>query len=137
MTELPIINSTDPQKTPPTRRAFLHSSLLATAASTLLRSGSTLAALTQTAHAADVDLLHDPLNGLLAFVVPGPDAYSVAQGVSTIEAGGVDASVAEVLIQTLDLSAPFLPQFSAVVSSILNNLAPYYSRPTQLAVRPG
>ncbi len=105
-----------------TRRAFLHSSLLATAASALLRGGPVVAALLKTAR-ADIDIVRDTLNGLLAFVVPGPDTYSVAQGVSTIEPGGVDAGVSQVLIQTLDLSVPFLPQFSATVAGILNSLA--------------
>ena len=79
--------------------------------------------LMKTAKAATPDLVHDTLNGLLAFIVPGTDAYSLAQDVSSITPGGVDANVAEVLIQTLDRSAPFIPQFSAIVASILNNLA--------------
>jgi hypothetical protein len=75
------------------------------------------------ADAADVGLVRDTLNGLLAFVVPGPDAYSVAQGVSDAATGGVDAGVMEVLIKTLDLSAPFIPNFSSMVAGILNDLA--------------
>jgi hypothetical protein len=106
----------------PTRRTFLHSGLLATAASALLRGGPVVVALLKTAR-ADVDIVRDTLNGLLAFVVPGLDTYSVAQGVSTVEAGGVDAGVSEVLSHTLDLSVPFLPQFSATVAGILNSLA--------------
>src|ERR1700757_5102833 len=77
----------------------------------------------KTAKAATPDLVHDTLNSLLAFIVPGPDAYSQAQGATSTTPGGVDANVIEVLIETLDLSAPFLPQFSAVVAGILNNLA--------------
>ena len=79
--------------------------------------------MTQNARAAGPDLVHDALNGLLAFIVPGPDTYSVAQGVSTVEPGGVDAGVAEVLIRTLDLTVPFVPQFSATVVAILEGLA--------------
>jgi hypothetical protein len=71
----------------------------------------------------NVFILRDTLNGLLAFIVPGPDAYSVAQGVSDTEPGGVDANIMEVLIKTLDLSAPFLLHFSNVVAGILNDLA--------------
>ena len=52
--------------------------------------------------AAPLDLIHDTFNGLLAFVVPGSDSYSVAQGVSTHEAGGVDVGAIDVLISTLD-----------------------------------
>jgi hypothetical protein len=84
-----------------------------------LRSGGWLEA----AHAAGADLLHDTYNGLLAFVVPGHDAYSVAQGVSTEEPGGVDAGATDALIATIDGSTPFVPNFSAVVAMILNNLA--------------
>ena len=76
--------------------------------------------------AADVpnpDLLHDTFNGLLAFIVPGPDDYSVAQGVSTVEPGGVDEGVVDILIATLDETTPFVPQFSATVAAIHNNIA--------------
>jgi hypothetical protein len=72
---------------------------------------------------ATPDLLHDTFNGLLAFIVPGPDDYSVAQGVSTVEPGGVDLGVTDILIATLDETTPFLPQFSATVAGILNGLA--------------
>jgi hypothetical protein len=75
------------------------------------------------AETATPDLLHDTFNGLLAFIVPGPDDYSVAQGVSTLEPGGVDLGVTDILIATLDETTPFLPQFSATVAAILNSLA--------------
>ncbi len=117
-----MTNVLPPDKPVATRRAFLHSSLLATAASTLLCGGTVIATLAKTAR-ADVDIVRDTLNGLLAFIVPGPDKYSVAQGASTVELGGVDAGILDVLIHTLDLSAPFLPQFSVTVAGILNNLA--------------
>ena len=77
----------------------------------------------KTVQAATPDLVHDTLNGLLAFIVPGPDAYSQAQALTSPTLGGVDANVIDVLIETLDLSVPFLPQFSATVAGILNNLA--------------
>ena len=105
------------------RRGFLQSSGMAAAAMSLLQGGTFVAALTKDAHAAGPDLVHDALNGLLAFIVPGPDPYSVAQGVSTVEPGGVGAGVAEVLIRTLDLTVPFVPQFSATVVAILEGLA--------------
>ena len=59
----------------------------------------------------------------MAFVVPGHDPYSIAQGVSTEEPGGVDAGATDALIATIDGSTPFVPSFSAVVATILNNLA--------------
>src|SRR5262249_4848414 len=59
----------------------------------------------------------------LAFVVPGSDRYSTSQGVSTPEAGGVDAGVLELLLATLDASAPYLPSFSAILAGTLDQLA--------------
>jgi hypothetical protein len=105
------------------RRDFLQAGGLAAAASSLLQGGAVVAALTRNAHATGLDLVRESLNGLIAFVVPGPDTYSVAQGMSTPEPGGVDAGVMEVLIRTLDATAPFVPQFSATVVAILENLA--------------
>jgi hypothetical protein len=75
------------------------------------------------ARAADIDLVHDTLNGLVAFVVPGPDDYSLHQGVSTTEPGGIAASCTDALIVTLDGLTPFVPSFSATAASILNDVA--------------
>lgn len=103
------------------RRNFMRSGLFTGAALALLN--SPWAPLMKTAEGAALDLLHDTFNGLLAFIVPGPDAYSQAQAVTSPTPGGVDANVLEALIGTLDLSVAFLPQFSATVATILNNLA--------------
>src|SRR5262249_3243273 len=113
------------------RRNFLEGALWAGATAALLKAqtffqdGSWLAS----AQAATPDLIHDTFNGLLAFVVPGSDPYSIAQGVSTVDQGGVDAGATDILIATLDQSTPFIPSFSAQVAAILNGLA--------LAVNPG
>src|SRR6266581_1163463 len=94
-----------------TRRAFFGHMALASAAVALtqapefLRSGGWLEA----AEASTTDLVHDTFNGLLAFVVPGRDPYSMAQGVSTVEAGGVEAGATDVLLATLDETTPFVP----------------------------
>ena len=64
----------------------------------------------------------DTWNGLVAFIVPGPDSYSVAQGVSTPEPGGIDANVTQALMATMDLAAP-VPRFSAIIAGLLNKLA--------------
>src|SRR6266581_1624126 len=95
------------------RRGFLGNMALVTAALTLSRATDLLTSRgwAQAAETATPDLLHDTFNGLLAFIVPGPDDYSVAQGVSTIELGGVDEDVVDILIATLDETTPFLPQF--------------------------
>jgi hypothetical protein len=120
-----------PQDSYQSRRSFLGGSFIAAAAAALIKSqsysssGSWLAA----ARAATLDLTHDTFGGLLAFVVPGSDAYSVAQGVSTAEPGGIDSGATDILIATLDESTPFVPSFSAQVAAILNGLA--------LTVHPG
>src|SRR5262249_32325025 len=72
---------------------------------------------------AEADLLRDTMNGFVAFVVPGPDEYSMAQGVSTSEPGGLDAHATDFLIGALNLSAPFVPSFAAQVAGILNDIA--------------
>jgi hypothetical protein len=77
----------------------------------------------EAAHAQELDVVRDTYNGLLAFVVPGSDLYSRAQGVSTPERGGVDAGAAESLIETIDRSTPLIPQFSAQVAALLNGVA--------------
>jgi hypothetical protein len=107
------------------RRGFLGNMALVTAALTITRATDLLTSRgwVQAAEIPTPDLLHDTFNGLLAFIVPGPDDYSVAQGVSTVEPGGVDLGVTDILITTLDETTPFLPQFSATVAGILNNIA--------------
>jgi hypothetical protein len=107
------------------RRGFLGNMALLAAAAALARATDLLTSRgwAQAAEVATPDLLHDTFNGLLAFIVPGPDDYSVAQGVSTVEPGAVDLGVTDVLIATLDETTPFLPQFSATVAAILNGIA--------------
>jgi hypothetical protein len=84
------------------------------------------------AAAAEPDLTRDTFNGLVAFVTPGDDEYSVAQGVSTEGPGGISAGATGAFIDTLDraLPAPLvggstgttLPA-SAAVAQLLNNYA--------------
>jgi len=104
------------------RRTFLRIGALAGAAAVISVS-PIFPSWLRAAQAATPDLIHDTYNGLIAFVVPGSDPYSVAQGVSTADPGGIDTGIIDVLIGTIDESAPYLPQFSAVVAGILNNLA--------------
>src|SRR5262245_27582118 len=109
----------------PTRRTFLtHTGQLAGAAAIL---GPFTSSFTRTStmvtSMTEPNLLRDTMNGFVAFVVPGPDEYSVAQGVSTPEPGAVDAQATDFLIGALDLSAPFAPGFASTVASILNDIA--------------
>lgn len=103
------------------RRTFLSAAMM-TAAAVLLRDSPLAAGLQAFAQTNAPDLVHETANGLLAFMVPGTDAYSVAQEVSTDDPGGVDAGVTDIFIKSLDQSAPYLPQFSQVVAGLLINL---------------
>ena len=98
-----------------TRRGFVGQALLVGAAMALGKS--------RVFAVAPTDVLHETFNALLAFILPGSDAYSVAQGVSTADQGGVDTGVIEVFIATLDDTTPFVPDFSDQVAAILNGLA--------------
>jgi hypothetical protein len=71
-------------------------------------------------------LVLDTMNGLTSFVVPGPDEYSIHQGVATAEPGGIDANIVEVLIAGIDSMQPPPPPFPSVsfmVATLLNNIA--------------
>lgn len=72
--------------------------------------------------AADADVVRETFAALMAFTVPGPDPYSVAQGEHTREPGGVDGGAAEALIATLDRAAPPLPT-PQLVAGMLNSEA--------------
>ena len=110
---------------PVSRRGFLGSMALASAAAALAQAPGLLPGgrWWPSVMAQGADLLHDTFNGLLAFVVPGNDEYSLAQGVHTPEEGGVDAGATEALLTTIDQTTPFVPQFSAIVAGLLNGLA--------------
>lgn len=111
--------------TPISRRGFIGHMALASAAAAVvhapefLRGGRWF----ESVAAQSVDLVHDTFNGLFAFVVPGPDAYSIAQGVSANDPGGLEAGATDAFIATVDLSTPFVPHFSATVAALLNGLA--------------
>jgi hypothetical protein len=78
------------------------------------------------AYAQSADEVRETLDALVAFVVPGPDPYSVAQGQSTKEPGGIDAGATDLLIELLDrfvgLPAGTLPSSSGV-AQLLNSFA--------------
>lgn len=83
--------------------------------------------------ASDTDLTLDTMRGLAAFVVPGPDPYSVAQGHPSPTPGGIAARAAEYLVVNLDafVPAPALGPFSGdgtvpasgAVATMLNAMA--------------
>jgi hypothetical protein len=65
-------------------------------------------------------LATDTINGLIAFVVPGPDPYSVAQGVSDTVPGGIDADGTAFLLNALD---NFFPVPAEPLSLLVQALA--------------
>jgi hypothetical protein len=58
------------------------------------------------AEAITLDVTADTLNGLLAFILPGDDEYSVAQGASANGPGAIGAGTLEPFINALDNFVP-------------------------------
>jgi len=104
------------------RRGFLGQAALAAAAAALVHVPEFLRhdRWFETARASGADLAHDTYNGLLAFVVPGRDEYSVQQGVVSSDPGGVESDGVDALIATIDESTPYFPSFSSAISDLLN-----------------
>jgi hypothetical protein len=73
--------------------------------------------------AAAPDTVTETFDGLVAFVVPGPDEYSVAQGDSTAEPGGIDAGATPALIAGLNFAQWFNPTAAEAVATLLNSVA--------------
>lgn len=71
----------------------------------------------QVAEAAMVlkQLSRDTFNGLIAFVVPGSDVYSVAQGVMADGPGGIDAKATDFLLSAVDFFLPFPDHYVAPI----------------------
>ena len=62
--------------------------------------------LLEEAQAQSADYVADTLSGLVAFILPGDDEYSRAQGTPTPEPGGIAAGTVPVLIADLDRFVP-------------------------------
>jgi hypothetical protein len=90
------------------RRTFLHRAGLLGLAAALAELPSVLGArgLLEQALAQSADMTTDTLNGLAAFVLPGDDEYSVAQGQSHAGPGAIAAGTVPALIQALDGYVP-------------------------------
>jgi hypothetical protein len=52
------------------------------------------------------ELSRDTINGFVVFVVPGPDPYSVAQGVKSSDPGAIEAKTTDFLMNSLDNFVP-------------------------------
>lgn len=75
------------------------------------------------AYAAQPDVVRQTMNGLAAFVVPGRDRYSIAQGTKSKTPGGIEAGAPGALIRTLDHFLPSTPPLSSAAATILNEVA--------------
>jgi hypothetical protein len=112
------------------RRAFLAgAAVLAAELPGLLDSRGWLEA----AYAQSSDVTRDTLNGLVAFVVPGRDEYSVAQGEKSDKPGGIEARTTDSLIELLDAFVPLGPTGTSLPSS--GGVATYLNQ-TALSVNP-
>jgi hypothetical protein len=109
------------------RRRFLFQSSLAAAAAALTpeflgRLGRIQAAVLPPA------VISNTLSGLVAFIVPGPDAFSVQQGVATPEPGGIDANATPALTFGLNqagLAPPPFDNLSELVAFVLNSVSAF------------
>ena len=89
------------------RRALLaRAALLASALTPLPRAAARAGLLAVDAAAAPDELVLDTLNGVVAYVVPGDDRYSTAQGVSSPRLGGVAAGGGDGVRATLEAAGP-------------------------------
>ena len=75
------------------------------------------------AYAAGPNLVEQTINGLVAFVVPGRDRYSAAQGQKSRTPGGIEAGTTSAMIATLDRFLPSKPPLSATAATVLNQVA--------------
>jgi hypothetical protein len=77
----------------------------------------------EAAEAAGPSVVEETMNGLVAFVVPGRDRYSIAQGAKSAQPGGIEAGATPALIATLDRFLPSNPPLSSTTATILNQFA--------------
>ena len=88
-----------------TRRAFVHRAAVAAALSQL-PAFLDQHGLLEEALAAETDLVKDTLNGFMAFVLPGDDEYSKAQGEFAAGPGAIGAGTLGPLMTALDDFVP-------------------------------
>jgi len=117
------------------RRSFMARSMLAAAIAAVAPS---LLLKSNTAQAAIPDeLIAETMNGVLAFVVPGGDAFSLQQQLTHATPGGVEAGATLPLIFGLNVAAPAPPGFASLseaLTYILNTVAGFI--PSQADANP-
>jgi hypothetical protein len=75
------------------------------------------------AYAAGPNVVRQTLDGLVAYVVPGRDRYSRAQGTRSRTPGGIEVGATPALIRTLDRFLPGPLPLSSTAATILNEYA--------------
>lgn len=65
------------------------------------------------------ELARDTWNGLAAFVIPGSDEYSVAQGVTADGPGAIDAKAVDFIMESVDFFVPFPDHYLAPIVQAL------------------
>jgi hypothetical protein len=80
--------------------------VLAAALTPLPRAAARAGLISAEAAAAPDEVVLDTFNGIVAYVVPGDDRYSAAQGISSPRPGGVAARGGEGVRATLDAAGP-------------------------------
>ncbi|WP_034239368.1 hypothetical protein [Saccharomonospora iraqiensis] len=65
------------------------------------------------------ELARDTLNGLSVFALPGPDAYSTAQGTPSDTPGAMEAGTTDFLLDALDNFVPLPDQLAQPVAAAL------------------
>jgi hypothetical protein len=115
------------------RRAFVGRGLSLAGLAALAQLPAALApkGLVASAQALDLDATRSTFSGLAAFVLPGDDAYSVAQGVTARGPGAVGANAVEPIVATLDRyvtasvagTAPAPVPVSSAIALLLDDFA--------------
>jgi hypothetical protein len=65
------------------------------------------------------ELARDTINGLSVFALPGPDAYSRAQGTPSATPGAMEAKATDFLLDALDNFVPFPDQIAKPIGAAL------------------
>jgi hypothetical protein len=85
------------------------------------RAADPAADLVKVAAAIMRQLAYDTFAGLVAFSVPGPDAYSKAQGVTSPTPGGVDARAHEAIMESADYFLPLPDNYAQAMAAAFKN----------------
>ena len=89
--------------------------------SAIARASDPAAALVRAATTIMSRLAHDTFAGLVAFTVPGGDAFSRAQGLTSPTPGGVDALAHEAIMKSADYFLPLPDNYAQAMAAAFKN----------------